>query len=161
MDQLAKQSAHPQWLTKCSTTKSPTSPIGSGRSQQVESIGLICFIYRFLLFSGENLTIVRIGMTMRHMAEYEDTQSTFNVQTVFNLRWTDHRLMVDVSENECAMHNVTLQGNEWHYARLWKPNLRISNNKDPNVLNSASTQVTHLRINYLGEVRVSLRSVVH
>lgn len=99
-------------------------------------------------------TVVTVSMQINRVAL--NVESTFDIQILLELEWYDDRLKFLGNEclNTMSDGNFTIEGNEWHYSKIWSPNLRFARNKDPNVL---SSHVMLLRITSTGHVRVRIR----
>ena len=99
---------------------------------------------------------VNASMQINRFAFYNDVESTLDYQVLLEFEWIDPRLRA-IPDN-CNISDLILEGNDFHYSRIWSPNIRIARNKDTNVLKSSSlSQLIFLRFNTHGHVRVRLR----
>lgn len=118
-------------------------------------------------------TAVNVSMEMKYLAHYNDLQSAFELYLIVQQEWFDPRLIYNVSycqnldNNNNNNINATvarfrpLEGNDFHFMKIWKPNLRIIMNKNTNDLGSADsliTQLTFMRIYPSGRVMARMRA---
>lgn len=101
---------------------------------------------------------VNYSMEIQRYVYYQDSDSTLNYAVMAEFEWIDSRL--HFIPEECLEKYHVLDGNEWHYSRIWLPNIRVAQNKNTNVLKTtALSQMIFLRIYDNGRVRVRLRLV--
>lgn len=115
-----------------------------------------------------------VSAQLNRVSFYNDVDSTFDIQLLLELQWLDDRLTflgnecnktnkvsVTLAEDGSTVEEVielvgdfTIEGNEWHFSKIWSPKLRIARNKDAKGLDAS---VMFLRINSTGHVRVRMR----
>ncbi|KAH9393195.1 Glycine receptor subunit alpha-3 [Tyrophagus putrescentiae] len=134
--------------------------------------------WKWIKPNGQATTNVTVSAQLNRVAFYNDVDSTFDIQLLLELQWLDDRLTflgsecnktskvsLSLAEDGSTVEEVielvedfTIEGNEWHFSKIWSPKLRIARNKDAKGLDAS---VMFLRINSTGHVRVRMRSNVH
>ncbi|KAH9392795.1 hypothetical protein TYRP_005883 [Tyrophagus putrescentiae] len=126
--------------------------------------------WKWIKPNGQATTNVTVSAQLNRVAFYNDVDSTFDIQLLLELQWLDDRLTflgnecnktskvsLSLAEDGSTVEEVielvedfTIEGNEWHFSKIWSPKLRIARNKDAKGLDAS---VMFLRINSTGHVR--------
>ena len=91
------------------------------------------------------------------MASLNERDSEFTLNLLIDLIWNDDRLEHKNSTCE-GLEDLSVEGSEWHFNRIWSPKLRVPNNKNPAALDR-DAKIILLRVSTKGTVRVRKRLV--
>lgn len=116
----------------------------------------IPFVYHKLSYgSVDGQVLVNTSIEMYSMASVNERESEITLNLLIDLMWTDPRLSSNDSYCE-QLTDLSIEGSEWHFDRIWSPKLRIPNNKNPSSLDRDS-KIILLRVSANGFVKVRKR----
>ena len=116
-------------------------------------------------------------MEVKRLSVYNDLLATYDIMAMFEFEWVDERLKLqpedcdnkDKFEMNTApkfsskSNHTILEGNSWHFNRIWSPSLRVARNDNSDILhNDPDSQILYIRVDITsGAVKVNVRSRLH
>ena len=100
---------------------------------------------------------VNVSLEVSSVASVDELKSEYSIQLIANYEWFDERLVYQ-SKNNISCRFVIFEGTEYHLKKIWYPEIRVPNSREPGSMELRETPNTIvLRIRSNGYIFLKVR----